>query len=555
MALKDILTTNSCAALLAGMCCALAAEPAALEVRVHNGRPTVFLNGQPDALPAYSPPGFWNKPLFEKTVRRFLPHKMGAYFICIPQGMGNDFFATPFWGGDQVSSVPLAEPKLSMEQQIQTISAGDPDARFILRFGIYEPASWRKLHPDQLVVSEDHEVLQTPSFASDLYWETAARFCAAFIQYCEAQPWAGRILGYANFQRMEGTHEPLLRHLLFDHGALMTARWRAYLKEKYKTVERLREAHNSPALDFDTASVPADALRGKNADVAASLYWQNAKDNQPLRDYLLLTRDLFHQRFRQIAAAMAGATPHQRFYIHDALKQSMLGWSNLGFFDLKFSWPPAYAELMAGSGHLGVADLFDAPGCDGLITPHDYQARGVGGIFEPEGSVDSAVLRGKLFFCEMDTRTYTGKDHYGRAEDLKEFAAVTWRNLATALTRGFNAYWMDLHQDWYADAQMHGIIQKQVETVRESLAWPHQTMPGIAMILDDSAVLETNGSGNFLNEAVMWEEKMGLARCGVPYRIYLLEDLKLPNFPRHRVFPELCRIVVLDGLERCLQVE
>jgi hypothetical protein len=34
----------------------------------------------------------------------------------------------------------------------------------------------------------------------------------------------------------------------------------------------------------------------------------------------------------------------------------------------------------------------------------------------------------------------------------------------------------------------------------------------------------------------MWEEKMGLARCGVPYRIYLLEDLKLPNFPKHRVF-------------------
>lgn len=42
----------------------------------------------------------------------------------------------------------------------------------------------------------------------------------------------------------------------------------------------------------------------------------------------------------------------------------------------------------------------------------------------------------------------------------------------------------------------------------------------------------------------MWEQKMGLARCGVPYRIYLLEDLALPNFPPHRVFyfPNLYKI-------------
>lgn len=36
-------------------------------------------------------------------------------------------------------------------------------------------------------------------------------------------------------------------------------------------------------------------------------------------------------------------------------------------------------------------------------------------------------------------------------------------------------------------------------------------MPGIAMIIDDTAVLETSGAGNFLNEVVMWETKMGLA--------------------------------------------
>ena len=64
------------------------------------------------------------------------------------------------------------------------------------------------------------------------------------------------------------------------------------------------------------------------------------------------------------------------------------------------------------------------------------------------------------------------------------------------------------------------------------------------MILDDEAVLETNGDGRFLNEAVLWEWKTGLARAGVPVRIYLFDDLALPNFPDHKVFyfPNLFRI-------------
>ena len=63
---------------------------------------------------------------------------------------------------------------------------------------------------------------------------------------------------------------------------------------------------------------------------------------------------------------------------------------------------------------------------------------------------------------------------------------------------------------------MQDVIRRQVDVIRQSLSWTHETVPGIAMVLDDTSVLETNGSGNYLNEAVMWEWKMGLARYGVP---------------------------------------
>jgi hypothetical protein len=103
---------------------------------------------------------------------------------------------------------------------------------------------------------------------------------------------------------------------------------------------------------------------------------------------------------------------------------------------------------------------------------------------------------------------------------------------------------MDVYQDWFAPPEIQATIDRQAAVLRESVGWPHEPVPGIAMILDDEAVLETNGDGRFLNEAVLWEWKTGLARCGVPVRIHLFDDLALPDFPPHRVyyFPNLFKI-------------
>jgi len=67
---------------------------------------------------------------------------------------------------------------------------------------------------------------------------------------------------------------------------MMTARWREFLKRKYGTVERLRLAHDDPAAAFDSILVPYDKLNGPTRQVSELLYWQPAKQNQPLRDYL-----------------------------------------------------------------------------------------------------------------------------------------------------------------------------------------------------------------------------------------------------------------------------
>ncbi|MHC4886950.1 MAG: hypothetical protein ACYTGH_17885 [Planctomycetota bacterium] len=144
-------------------------------------------------------------------------------------------------------------------------------------------------------------------------------------------------------------------------------------------------------------------------------------------------------------------------------------------------------------------------------------------------------------------RTYQGdgeKGAFGTARDIKEFEAINWRNFATAHTRGFNYYWMDLVGDWFGNRDIQSAIRRTVEVQQEAIHWPRHEVDCVAMIIDDEAALETNGSGNVGSELVMEEWKNGLAHCGVPYRIYLFSDLTLDNFPSHKLyyFPNLYRV-------------
>ena len=518
-----------------------------VEVRMHNGRPTIFVDGQPDAMPGYSPGS--GRDFYDHYMPLFYAHRMGVYPIWV-DGWGTSA-ENRWWIGDTVSSTPLfVQPPtvFTLEQQVEHIQQGDPGAYIIVRFYTRPPRSWADLHPDEFTVNEDGERQSTPSLASEAYWEKAAALGAALVRFCQAQPWGDRVIGYNTHYLEEGSHMPVAAGYLFDHSPPMASRYRAFLRARYGTVEQLRAAHQDAGLTFETVSVPRDRLRGPLPKAGSVLYWQDARDNQPLRDYLELTRDLWHARVRHCGRAMEEAASRKVLVLHDALKQVMLGWNNYGFFRYSWSgvsWSPAYPEIMAGSGHMDIANLIStAPGLSGILTPHDYHARGVGGVYEAEGAADSAVLRGKYFWAEMDTRS--GTQDIGAARDYREWAAITWRNFATGWTRGFNSYWMYgfFIADWFGDRPVQDTIQRQVEVIRQSLTWPHQTVPGIAMVLDDTSVLETNGSGNYLNEAVMWEWKMGLARCGVPHNIYLLEDLGLDHFPQHRVFyfPNLFRV-------------
>ena len=537
---KQILITSLLVLVCAG------ALDADTKILTPQGRSVLAVDGQLLPMSGYSPI-FWEKRWVEKHLPHFAPLGLGYIFSGLPKMQGTK----AFWAGGTVTAEPeFVLPNYSgfktIDENSRLIAAETPGTRLIIRFGLDEPEAWTQTHPDEFVLTETGERLRVPSLASDLFWSNSAAGAAALVRWYEQQPYRDRIVAYADFWRCEGTHESTIQGWLSDRSPVMVAAWREYLKRSYGDDAKLQAAWGEPLATIGGAVPPGDRLRGPVRAVASIPFWQAGKDNAPLRDWLLCLRGLFQQRVRQVAAAMQQACNSRVPLLHDILKQPMQGWNIREFFDPNQSLQPFGLELMGGCGSSGAADLLAAPGIDGLITPHDYQARGMGGIFEPEGAADSCVVRGKLFLCEMDTRTYAG-GFQGResapARNLAEFEAITWRNIATGLSRGWWPYWMDLYADWFSDPAMQPVLARQIKVLNEATTWPHHDEPGIAIVIDDAAMLDTDGAGRYPFLAVSEQLRLGIARCGVPYRIYLLEDLALTNLPPHKVwyFPNLFR--------------
>ena len=508
----------------------------------YHGKPVLAVDGEPIPFNAYSPSTIPH--LFYPQTARFFPHDTRVFFINVPRADAGDgdFFATPFWHGDTLSPLPLLQAVTpTLDEQASFILGRRPDAYLVVRFPNWEPASWRALHPEELFVGEDGQTNQCPSLASTRYRDDIVRCVDAVVQHCDSQPWADRVVGFWTNMRFEGAHEPLLTRKFYGHSPRFLNAWRGFLRRRYITNAALREAPADASLSLDTVTYPPDAIAGE--------FFQDPPGHAPYRNYVTLCRDLFAGQVTALYSAQLRASAdgvHRRVFLLDTLKLPMPGWDNASFFDEAAPFPTAYHDMLAGSGHTGAAHLLDTPGLDGLITPHDYQNRGLGGPYEPEGPADSCALRGKLFLCEMDTRSYTGTDGpmFGSANDSGEFASLTWRNVAASLTRGFHSYYMDVHTDWFADAPLHDVIHRQMHVTADGLHREHADVPGIAVIIDDAAPLETNGNGAYAHDAIFWTLRDSLARCGVPVRTYLLSDLSLDGFPDHRVFyfPNLFRV-------------
>jgi len=444
---------------------------------------------------------------------------------------------------------------------IEFILEQAPNAHIWLRFNSSPPKRWIEIHSHEMLTNAYGKQYAEPSLASDSYDLQLGVFVEKFVSYCERQLWANRVIGYLVYPLGEGTTQLTCEGFLFDQSPAMQKGFRKFLSERYRSDAALQKAWSRPDITLASAELPNDIRYRKSGEVRPELmaglgqevagmshrmHWPEPSEMVPERDYCLAMREFTERNFRTLLRAVKRAAPKKLAGL-DAFKQSMLGWP------LMARWSGDYAayngSMHAVSGAFQLADLLDMPELDVVATPHCYLHRGMGFPYEGEGIGDSVVLRNKMMFMEEDQRTYclpSQGELWNKLNPGPEVPAGLWRNFATSITRGYNTYPMDVvGPSFFSSEEIQDVLRERRRVQEETLDWKRAEVPSVVMVLDDSSVLDEDLTIGYQTLAVIRQWQYGLPRCGVPYRIHLLEDLDHKNFPKcHKVFlfPNLFRL-------------
>ncbi|MHB9134458.1 MAG: hypothetical protein ACYDBB_25580 [Armatimonadota bacterium] len=517
-----------------------------------HGRPVIIFNGEPISHAIASDPVVYIKPLAHSTPglwlernRYFRDSGVHNYSVQPVHWVNGNFSDSRFWTGDGVYPIPDPNDEpFCLDKQAQALIDMDPDARFFMRFGDLVPKTWYDANPEHTQQNYSGEprmfFSSQISLASEKGLQDLCRYFRHLVTYCENQPWADRIFAYTYLPHGEGIPNLNVSGMVFDVCGAMQQAFRKYVREQYADETALQAAWGDPEITFDTVRVPIDpewreALTGVE-------HWIEGDQLRRFRDYFHLQRELFLHWYRTIIREVRTAlTDREMIFGIDMCKQHQLGWQHNLFFG---GYGPSadYLEMFNAGGSIDVGELLDEPGLDMLLTPGDYTARNVGYGWEPEGIADSLMIRGKAIFIENDSRTFctTGNEQgcMGAFRTIEEVRAGFLRNTAWLLTRGGFDEW-GLGGGGYFDhplVQEHG-IQPCTRLLDAAPNWPHrETEHAVAMIIDDTSPWYEDGTSGYQNLACFWQRVIGLAHCGIPYRIYLFSDLLKENMPDYRCY-------------------
>jgi hypothetical protein len=545
---------------------------------VRNGRPVILHDGVVVPRATYFDRIMWHKKAqWEERVRAFVNDGVTVFHLTTPRG-NNDPYGCAFWTDEDV--YPLEnQPKdqdisfgnpLSLQGQVDYILSIQPGAKFYVDCGTMAPVAWTTKHPDHTQTDEDGHTHLAASLSSALYLEGLSRYLRHLVTYCEGQAWGPRIIGYKILPLGEGTMPLTDAGKFFDCSGENERVFRVWLKTQYPNVEALRQAWCEPGVTFEQARIPRDReWLAKRASANPSLNGQALDDKHPLHGKGLLhwtepqnmRRELDYAAFQRMhfltwlrtmttaVKAQCADLKRSRLVGFDVTKQPLMGWEIMSAFNGQGDGQN-FPNILFLSGSCDVGEFLDDPDLDFIWTPADYTARGMGFAYEAEGVTDSLVLRGKAMLIENDARCYVGQGSHeqGAFRNEQETEAGLLRNAAMILSRGLYDYWCNVTGDvksYFSDPGIHRIIAKITPMLDRLDTAPHrETRDAIAMIIDDTSPVHEDLSSGYQYLSVVWQRVLELGRCGVPYRLYLLSDLKKDNFPAYKVylFPNLFKV-------------
>lgn len=470
-----------------------------VEVKDHEGSPTLFVDGTPQV-----PLVFFGNIVGENWESVLAPQvelaaQAGIHLYSFDLNVGIPW--APPGGG------PADFPYSLVDKVVQVFLKADPQALLLPRLYLSAPpAWWLKEHPDQRMLFSDGKSIGIASMASEAWREDVLMNLRGYIRYWEEKH-GDHVLGYHPSGQHTGewfynrSWEPV--HSGFEEP--MRKGFAEWSKNRYHTVSQLRKAWGQPMVTFETIRVPTVEER---ETAAMGLI------RHPVKEHFVID---FHE-YQQIAMV-------EPLEMMARLIKEETGGKKLAclFYGYYFSLCPMPKGPQAG-GHLALERLLRCPDVDILSSPIDYFDRQPGGSGPFMTPVDSIRDAGKLWLNEDDTRTYLSEDKTGRADTIASTQGVHQRNFAHLLPRRLACWYMDLPgQGWLNSAEIWENIASLRQVYAQESSRPAAWQPDVAIIVDERSPLYLAGNSTLTGPLSAFRGEF--YRIGAAFRINLLSDV------------------------------
>jgi hypothetical protein len=457
------------------------------EIKNHFGRPTIFVNGQPQ-VPAFyalthATGGRWS---WEELPARNLKNFADIGFRLFQVDL---YFEDIWYKNSDTLDIDKAQ------RQVRGVLAQCPDANVVIRIHVNAPFWWNEANKDECTQFADGEVDESlkaglpfhneeydinrslrASLASEKWKAEAGQklveFCKKLSKTAEGKSVVGMhvsggIYGewhYWGFIK----HDP-------DTGKAMTQYFRNWLKNKYKTNENLQKAWKSNAFSFENVTVPNVEERLKTQDGI----FKDPAQEQRVIDYFTAQQ--------QVVADDA-------IYFCKIVKEN---WGRPLFTGIFYGYLHMTFNRQTVGGHLFIKEILESPYIDYLAAPQTYweKSRKIGGSGNSRGIIESTLLHGKLWLDEIDNgylhpSTATDNIRYKERYD-PEYEAIIRRSALLPYLRGIGFWYYDFGLQkgfgWWDNAKYLANMKTERDLFMQRLSVPYRSEADVLYVWSQDA--------------------------------------------------------------------
>ena len=436
-----------------------ASVPLSGEVREFNGRPTVFINGQPVYPMAYnltdSPGGRWSwEEVPSWNIRSFTKAGLRIYNPSI--------WLEQLWTPDGKLSMDLVRKQLKGFMKI------NPDAAVIIRLHINSPRWWNRQNPEECtqyadcglreeepdhglrrLLEEDLDNVPRHSMASEKWKSSTTAVLKEFCRRLSRLPEGNCVVGIhlASGVYHEWHYWGFIKHEP-DTSLPMTRYFRNWLKDKYGTENELQRAWKDPDVTFQNARVPGVEERAFTGDGIFRI----PENERRVCDY--------YQCQHQV---VADNVVHFCRVVKESWSRPVITGAFNGYFLSLFG-------RQAAGGHLQIQRVLESPYIDYVSAPQAYYPiyREMGGAALSRGLLESCKLHGKLVMDEMDQAALPNRmeNQTVPEEKLNDMIAIMRRNVVQSFTRGTGLWYTDFGPTLVSGWWDHPVLMEDIRKLK-----------------------------------------------------------------------------------------